>query len=941
MMDSRKATRLKACRGCPHRVIRPGAGWDWPKCDGPSTALPSTALGASGAAGGNAELHDLSDAFLAGPDSNCPLGRWPSFAESPTLHSYGDGAASEGPDTAAGLQPAQETPASPHLSPLTPRHCLFASVAKCCARKFECRRTSDVVRVVTPDECNTSCARCVERLRIGAVITAWNEGAEVRRTVESLLASVSAETKLSVILVDDASKDGSCISPSPLRVVGGEDVLMRHEKPLGIGISRNEGWAMAQKLGCNVVSFHDAHMRFPEGALEALALRALQERCIVSAGSQPFKRKACPPAVERGHEDVKEGCRLWGCDLFYNANAGLQPKWLRMAKPPEDEWMRSPCIMGAGYVLSTETARELEGATSALWEDTAGRWGFSEQALSVKAFLLDIPIYFSRDHLIWHAFRGTNPLPKAGKEMWKNVARATYVLFGPALFDERFRAHCERQLTAAGVKEALAGAEPADAAWAHPPAEVFTHLCGKRAVVGEMHPDLDWTEHVVGKPERVIVWRPGEHLTWTREALPDAEIVCFEWSKHRFINWQAWCKEHKVALHQTEPLKDFVERPLALTLAQGSAQNAAAASRAGHDLALIAGDMQAECRAVAERLLREGGQIVVAPSQQDGQVADEFVKAEREQLKAAADPGPQPTTKDTKDTKDRKISGAESPRQAGDVVAVDPIPSIAGLHDLRDLRGEGRPLVTVCLLNYRRYENIGPILDCLAQQTVSCQVWLWNNGDVRIELAMGDGPKTPVSEHPIVSLVVDSNRNLGCFPRWPMLALSGTEFVATLDDDLMFKDDKVLADAVAACREECPDGIVGFEGWSEVPGRTYKQGRHHHGTTTGTRCDIIKGRFMLMRRALLQKVPLELPTASDGGPSDGLSHREDDIYVSLCVGGGRKDAHCIPARLGKRWKELPQHGTSMAGTVGHYDARDRAIKAIRAWLISRNEQRTA
>jgi hypothetical protein len=97
---------------------------------------------------------------------------------------------------------------------------------------------------------------------------------------------------------------------------------------------------------------------------------------------------------------------------------------------------------------------------------------------------------------------------------------------------------------------------------------------------------------------------------------------------------------------------------------------------------------------------------------------------------------------------------------------------------------------------------------------------------------------------------------------------------------------------------------------------------------------VIKGRFMLMRRALLEKVPLEVPVLES---LNGVSHREDDIYVSLCVSGGRKDAHCIPARLGKRWKELPQHGTSMAGTKGHYDARDRAIKAIRAWLHGRKE----
>jgi hypothetical protein len=92
----------------------------------------------------------------------------------------------------------------------------------------------------------------------------------------------------------------------------------------------------------------------------------------------------------------------------------------------------------------------------------------------------------------------------------------------------------------------------------------------------------------------------------------------------------------------------------------------------------------------------------------------------------------------------------------------------------------------------------------------------------------------------------------------------------------------------------------------------------------------MKGRFMLMRRALLARVPLEIPTFPG---LDGLSHREDDLYVSLCVSGGRKDAHLIPARLGKRWREVGrQDARALASQPGHYEHRDRALAAIRAWL---------
>lgn len=106
--------------------------------------------------------------------------------------------------------------------------CIFATPAGCCSKKFECRREADLVRVVGAAECHKDCKRAVPTLRIGAVITAWNEGDEVRKTVESLAGSVrDPRTELAIYICDDGSTDGSCEN-LPSALADGRVRVLRH-----------------------------------------------------------------------------------------------------------------------------------------------------------------------------------------------------------------------------------------------------------------------------------------------------------------------------------------------------------------------------------------------------------------------------------------------------------------------------------------------------------------------------------------------------------------------------------------------------------------------------------------------------------------------------------------------------------------------------------------
>jgi len=471
----------------------------------------------------------------------------------------------------------------------------------CCFRCIHPRHpdAGEVLR-----KADSPCATCrCSRLRIAAVITSWNEGDEVQRTVASLRDSVSDDTDLCIILVDDGSTDGSCgFADDPA------DVTLRHCAPRGVGVSRNAGYWQARHWGAHIVSFHDAHMRFPSGGLERLARRAVQSRAIVCSGST----------------GLDGGARNWGCDMFWNRRDGLQPKW-RDQELPADEWSRSPCPMGAGYVMDMRTAARLRDATGELWDDTAGRWGFSEQALAVKAFLLDVPVEFSRDVVFQHLYRTTNPTPNAAAAVRRNVCYAMARILGEEMFGRRFRAWCEKGLGEAEVVDLLArtqGGEPVGTPQAR--ARLWTHLIGKRAPIAHSHPAHSWLERVdaaivelgerfpKGQGARILQWRPGEATMRIWQALPEAELHCIARRGHRADNWHDLFTARGLKLGIRDLGAGYVRPPAS-----------------GYDLILIGGDAQDGCEAVARGVLREGGRVLLNPQADKILIADEFLKKEK------------------------------------------------------------------------------------------------------------------------------------------------------------------------------------------------------------------------------------------------------------------------------------------------------------------------
>lgn len=208
---------------------------------------------------------------------------------------------------------------------------------------------------------------------------------------------------------------------------------------------------------------------------------------------------------------------------------------------------------------------------------------------------------------------------------------------------------------------------------------------------------------------------------------------------------------------------------------------------------------------------------------------------------------------------------------------------------------------TALLLNWKRPDNLVKVIESIRKQTVPTTIFLWDNS--------GEDIKYDVDAH------VRSNINFKCWPRWALGSMAESEFIFSLDDDLMFKDEKVLEDA---CKyRTVPDIIIGYCGVQLVRDTNYWDSPHIKAPREeDTYVDIVKGRFMFMRRNFLKSVGMEYePTC-------------DDIRLS-----SRSKCKVIPGMFYDRFIELDEGSVALWQTAEQQEKRNKA----RFRYFSRNQ----
>ena len=233
--------------------------------------------------------------------------------------------------------------------------------------------------------------------RISVIITAHNEGEELRRTVESVRSNT--RSPFEILVVDDGSTDGSC------DVLEADDLkIIRHEQRRGVAPSRNAACAVAQG---DAFAFLDGHQRLSDGCLNQCADLALRRGAIVW------------PDV-RGLED--RGWTGHGASLTLSEKKGyFSARWHRSR--PSEEVSSISTLVVPGYVMPRDVYQRVK------WIDGLRGWGASEAAVTVKAFFLGIDVLHLCGPLARHLFHNHIPYAAPWDEVWRNHALVARVCF--------------------------------------------------------------------------------------------------------------------------------------------------------------------------------------------------------------------------------------------------------------------------------------------------------------------------------------------------------------------------------------------------------------------------------------------------------------------------------------------------------------------------------
>lgn len=216
--------------------------------------------------------------------------------------------------------------------------------------------------------------------------------------------------------------------------------------------------------------------------------------------------------------------------------------------------------------------------------------------------------------------------------------------------------------------------------------------------------------------------------------------------------------------------------------------------------------------------------------------------------------------------------------------------------------------VTALLLNWKRPANFPLVIESIRKQSIPVSIWIWDNSGT-----LGSG------EDFGADVVIRSSKNLLFWPRWMMAALSQTDYVFSLDDDLRLTDPELIQNCVSymeTTEHEVDSLMLGRTGVVLDSEKGYTQSTHVSAAAEQPssappapelEVNILKGQFLFMSREFLEAVPMK--------PED-----DDDIRMSAAA------KRCIiPPFMYGAFENLPDHD-GLCEQSGHFERRNRAAQ---------------
>lgn len=254
---------------------------------------------------------------------------------------------------------------------------------------------------------------------ISVVITAHNEGEELGRTIQSIRENTQAAHE--IILVDDASTDGSC---EPYRRDSVR--LISHHTRIGVAYSRHEGSLAAHG---QAIAYLDGHQRLTDRCLDQCAELALREGAIVWPDVCGFE----------AHEGIVHGAYF----TMSPTRRVFAAEW--KVRQPSRPVTAVNSLRIPGYVIPKSVYSHVS------WIRGLRGWGASEAAVSLKAFFAGIEMLHLCGPVAKHQFKKSFNYRVCSAGIWRNHAVIARVCFDDRTWHdywlpEVFQSHLSREV---------------------------------------------------------------------------------------------------------------------------------------------------------------------------------------------------------------------------------------------------------------------------------------------------------------------------------------------------------------------------------------------------------------------------------------------------------------------------------------------------------------